>query len=74
MTSEGLGELSEGNSAGSYARKCTLTLMGGREEGLLCSEPGAMTPIGVSGNFYCVVSQDIFVGFPSYHLYRLATV
>ena len=26
-------------------------LMGGRAEGLACADPGARTPIGVSGNF-----------------------
>ena len=25
--------------------------MGGRAEGLTCTDPGARTPIGVSGNF-----------------------
>ena len=27
-------------------------LMGGRAEGLVCADPGARTPIGVSGNFH----------------------
>ena len=41
MTSEGLGEMSKGNS---------LMLMGGRADGLAFTDPGARTPIGVSGN------------------------
>ena len=27
--------------------------MGGLEEGLVCTDPGARTPIGVSGNIVC---------------------
>ena len=40
MTSEGLGEMFEGDSAVS---------MGGQAEGLACADPGARTPIGASG-------------------------
>ena len=55
MTSEGLGEMFEGDSADTCAGKFALVLMGGRAEGLACTDPGARTPIGVSGNFsyYC---------------------
>ena len=31
--------------------KLLLMSMGGRVEGLACADPGAMTPIGMSGNF-----------------------
>ena len=50
MTSEGLGEMFEGDSADMCAGKFPLMSMGGREEGLACADPGARTPIGVSGN------------------------
>ena len=51
MTSEGLGEMFEGNSADTRAGKFPLVSMGGRAEGLACADPGARTPIGASGNF-----------------------
>ena len=50
MTSEGLGEMFEGDSADTCAGKFPLTLMGGRAEGLVCADPVAWTPIGLSGN------------------------
>jgi hypothetical protein len=52
MTSEGLGELFEGDSADTCAGKFLLTPMGGRAEGLVCADPGARTPISVGGNLY----------------------
>ena len=52
MTSEGLGEMFEGDSADMCADKFPLVLMGGRVEGLACADPGARTPIGASGNFH----------------------
>ena len=51
MTSEGLGEMFERDSADTWAGKFPLVLMGGRAEGLACADPGARTPIGASGNF-----------------------
>ena len=52
MTSEGLGEMFEGDSADMCAGKFPLVSMGGRAEdraeGLACSDPGARTPIGAS--------------------------
>ena len=50
MTSEGLGEMFEGESADMCAGKYPLLSMGGRAEGLACANLGARTPIGVSGN------------------------
>ena len=50
MTSEGLGEMFEGDSADMCAEKYPLMLMGGRAEGLAYADPGARTPIAVSGN------------------------
>ena len=45
MTSEGLGEMFEGDSADTSAGKFPLMSMGGRAEGLTCASPGARTPI-----------------------------
>ena len=50
MTSEGLGEMFEGDSADTCAGKFTLVSMRGRAEGLACEDTGARTPIGASGN------------------------
>ena len=51
MTSEGLGETFEGDSADMYARKFPLLSIGGRAEGLACADLVAGTPIGASGFF-----------------------
>ena len=51
MTSEGLGEMLEGDSAGKFP----LVSMVGRAEGLTCADPGARTPIGASGNYVIIV-------------------
>ena len=51
MTSKGLGEMFNGDSADMCAGKFPLVSMGGRAEGLACTDPGARTPIGASGNF-----------------------
>ena len=57
MTSEGLGEMFEGDSADTCAGKILLVSMGGRAEGLACADPGARTPINASGNlfFYFII-------------------
>ena len=52
MTSEGLGEMFEGDSADMCAGKFPLVSMEGRAEGLACADPGARTPIGASGILY----------------------
>ena len=44
MTSEGLGEMFEGDSADMCAGKFPLVSMGGRAEGLAYGDPGARTP------------------------------
>ena len=49
MTSEGLGEMFEGDSADTGAGKFPLVSMGGRVEGLACADSGARTPIDASG-------------------------
>ena len=53
MTSEGLGEMFEGDAADMCAGKFPLILMGGQAEGLACLDPGARTSIGVNGNKKC---------------------
>ena len=45
MTSKGLGEMFEGDSADTCAEKFPLMLMGGRVEGPACVDPGARNPI-----------------------------
>ena len=52
MTSEGLGEMFEGDSADTSASKFPLVSMGGRAEGLACADPGARNPIGANGIFF----------------------
>jgi hypothetical protein len=51
MTSEGLGEMFEGDSTDMCAVKFPLVSMGGRAEGLACADLGARTAIGASGNY-----------------------
>ena len=50
MTSKGLGEMFDGDSADMCAGKFLLMSMGGPSEGLACADPGERTPISVSGN------------------------
>ena len=59
MTSEGLGEMFEGDSADMCAVTFPVMLMGGQAEGLVCADPGARTPNGVSGNFVDVFTYHI---------------
>ena len=48
MTSEGLGEMFEGDSADPCGGKFPLVSMGGRAEGLACADPGARTPTALA--------------------------
>ena len=57
MTSKGLGEMFDGDSAAMCDGKFPLVSMGGGVEGLACADPGARTPIGASGNFLVVFFQ-----------------
>ena len=50
MTSEGLGEMFEGDSADMCAGKFPLMSMVARAECLVCADPGARNPIAASGN------------------------
>ena len=52
MTSEGLGEMFEGDSVDMCAGKFPLMSMGGRAEGLACVDPEVRTPISVSEKLY----------------------
>ena len=51
MSSEGLGEMFEGDSADRCAGKFPLVSMGVRAECPACADTGARTPIGASGNW-----------------------
>ena len=51
MTSEGLGEMFEGDSADTCGGKFPLVSMGGRAEGLACADTESRTPIGATGNY-----------------------
>ena len=51
LTSKGLGEMFEGDSADMCAGKFPLVSMGARAEGQACADLGARTPIGASGNW-----------------------
>ena len=59
MTSEGLGEMFEGDSADMCAGKFPLMSMGGQAEGLACTDLGARTPISVSGNSICKLPNNL---------------
>ena len=82
MTSEGLGEMFEGDSADTCAGIFPLDSMGGRAEGLACADPGARTPIGASGNFLfplnpcmCVYNLNIVIPlYPCMCVYNLEIV
>jgi hypothetical protein len=53
MTSEGLGEIFEGDYADMCADKFPLVLMGCRADDLACADLGGRTPIGTSGICNC---------------------
>ena len=64
MTSEGLGEMIEGDFADICVKKIPLMLMGGQAECLVSADTGARTPIGVSRNFRSILlSSQFFVKF-----------
>ena len=52
MTSEGFGEMFEGDSADMCAGNFLPVSMGGPVEGLTSADLGASTPIGANGNFH----------------------
>ena len=59
MTSDGLGEMFEGDSADMCAGIIHLVSMGSLAEGPACADTGARTPIGASGNFPARVSAEL---------------
>ena len=59
MTSKGLGEMFEGDSADMCAGKFPLVLMGGRAERLACADPEARTPIDASGISIVLTSKYV---------------
>ena len=61
MTSEGMGEIFEGDSADTVAGKFPLVSMGGRAECLACVDLGARTPIGASRNF--IRTQPLWLAY-----------
>ena len=61
MTSEGLGEMFEGDSADMCAGKFPLVSMGGQAEGLVCADPGARTPISASGNLIDFCYDTVYI-------------
>ena len=67
MTSEGFGDMFEGDPADMCAGNFPLMSMGGRADGLACTEPGARTPIGVSG--YIFISQSLLYTIPKFTYY-----
>ena len=54
MTSEGFGDMFEGDSADTFVD-------GGRAEGLACADPGARTPNGASGNIINILLIYILI-------------
>ena len=60
MTSEGLGEMFEGDSADTCPGNFPLMSIGGQAEGLACADPRPRTPIGVSGNVFDLCKIKLF--------------
>ena len=69
MTSEGLGEMFEGDSADMCVGKFPLVSMGGQAEGLAWADPGARTPIGAGGNLI-MSSQNVTLAELEEPVYR----
>ena len=57
-------EMFEDDSANTCTRKFLLMSMGGRADGLACADPGALTPIGVSVNWYYFLTLVPVVKIP----------
>ena len=63
MTSEGFGEMFEDDSADTCANKIQLMSMGCLAEGLVCADPGAKTPNGLSekkSHFITIFANIVF--------------
>ena len=61
MTSEGLEEMFEEDSADTCAHKFPFKSMGALAEGLACADPVTRTPIGVSGNFMFMIILGVCI-------------
>jgi hypothetical protein len=61
----------EGDSADMCAEKFPLMSMGGRAEGLACADPGARTPIGMSGIFTNIYVCWYHLGFQTKKIWHL---
>jgi hypothetical protein len=57
MTSEGLGEMFEGDSADTFTMKFPLMSMGGQVEGLPCGDPGQVPPSACAKIIIIVIEQ-----------------
>ena len=66
MTSKGLGEMFEGDSADMCAGKFPQVSMGGRAEGQACTDPRETTPIGASGIFFIILQQAKTRNLPAF--------
>ena len=64
MTSEGLGEMFEGDFTDTCAGKFLLALIGGRAEGLACADLEVRTPISASVNLCFLLTLTTIVQNP----------
>ena len=64
MTSEGLGEMYEGDSADKCGGKFPLVLKESRAEGLACADPGANPPL-FKTTLWFVAGFQIFAWVPN---------
>ena len=64
MTSEGFGEMFEGDSADTLTGKFPLVSMGGRAEGLACAEMGARNPPACAEISYVLYYGSLFLAEP----------
>jgi hypothetical protein len=58
MTSEGLGEMFEGDCKDTCVEKFPIMAMDGLAEGLVSADLGVRTPLGVSGHFLKLPSPE----------------
>ena len=59
MTSEGFGEMFEGDFADTFSEKISLVMMGSQVEVIVCADPGARSSISASGNFSTFLEVSI---------------
>ena len=61
MTSEGLEEMFEEDSADTCAHKFPFKSMGALAKGLACADPVTRTPFGMSGNFMFMIILEVCI-------------